>query len=124
MSAIGNILGFLGPIAAAVYPPAAPFIAFAQRIEPFAEAGMPLLQDAIKAGPEAFAAFKLAAPDFTAHLRELAAAIKFGPDSQDVGDVSDHELANLGAHIAGVDPPGWTHEETQRWWDRASANQA
>lgn len=118
MSAIGNILGFLGPIAAAVYPPAVPFITFAQRIEPFAEAGMPLLRDAIKAGPEAFVAFKSAAPDFAAHLRDLASAIKFGTNAQSV-EVSDQELANLGAHIAGVDPPGWTHEETQRWWDTA-----
>jgi len=123
MSAIGTILSFVGPIASIAYPPAAPFIAFIQKAEPYAETAIPLLQDAVKGGPEAFSAFKEAAPEFTQHLRDFASFLKTGSGGELAG-VSDHELATLGAHIAGVDPPGWTHDETQRWWDQAQGGQA
>lgn len=119
MSAIGTILGFLGTIAEIAYPPAAPFIAFALRVEPIAEASVPLLKDGITGGPDAFAAFKAKAPDFYKHLQGLATALKAGPGASTAGvTVSDHEVVTLGAHIVGIDPPGWTHEATQRWWDR------
>lgn len=126
MSAIGSVLGFLGSVAAVAYPPAVPFIAFAQRIEPIAEAGLPLLRDAIAGGPAAFAAFRAKAPDLYEHLKELAVAIKTGSGSRKYGDgavqPSDSEMAVLGAHIVGIDPPGWTHGATVLWWDRDKAS--
>lgn len=120
MSAIGSIISGLGSVAALVYPPAAPFIGFLQRIEPYAEAAVPLIKAAISEGPAAFTAAKQAAPELFNQIHDLAAALK-----KQIGDttpVNDKQLANLAAHVVGVDPPGWTHEETQRWWDRDKAS--
>lgn len=120
MSAIGSILSVVGTVVALVDPPAAPFIAILEKIEPYAEAGIPILKAAITEGPAAYAAAKTAAPDFFSQLQNLADLAKAKMSGDPGAVASDHEVANLGAHIVGVDPPGWTHEETQRWWDRAS----
>jgi hypothetical protein len=100
------------------FPAAGPFIGIFQKCEPFLQAGLPILVDAIKEGPAAFSAAKVAAPDLFAHLASLTSMIKSGNAG---GAVTDDEVAHVVAHIAGIDPPGWTHEETQAWWDRASA---
>lgn len=117
MSAIGSIISGLGSIAALAYPPAAPFIGFLERIEPYAETAMPLIKAAISEGPAAFTAAKQAAPDLFKQIHDLAAALK--KQTGDTTPVTDKQIANLAAHIVGIDPPGWTHDETERWWARA-----
>lgn len=82
-------------------------------------AAKPLLEDLAVGGPAAVAAFQQKAPDAWKHAQELAATWKreYGGSS---AAPSDEETAAVAAHVAGVDPPGWTSEETRRWMDRAS----
>lgn len=105
---------------ATVYPPAAPFVAIAMKVEPYIEQALPIIEDAIKEGPAAFAAAKQAAPELFAGLTRMASTLKVMQGSNSF--VTDSELANLTAHVAGIDPPGWTHEDTQRWWERAQGD--
>ena len=100
------------------FPAAGPAIAIVEKLAPYAETAIPLIKSAITEGPAAFAAAKVAAPDFFNNLTQFASTLKGAVG--DTSPVTDHELANLAAHVAGVDPPGWTHEETQRWWDHGS----
>ena|SRR3990167_4803550 len=118
MSTLSTIVSGVGSIVSLIYPPAAPIIGFIKKIEPYAEQAIPIIRAAIKEGPDAFAAAKHAAPEFFAQLNDLGATLKklSGVDST---VMSENETATIAAHIVGVDPPGWTHEETQRWWDRA-----
>lgn len=103
-----------------VYPPAAPFVAIARKIEPYVEQYLPLVRAAISEGPAAYEAAKSAAPEFFTTLSQLASSLKVLQGGS--GLVNEAELAVLAAHVVGVDPPGWTHEETQRWWDRAQGS--
>jgi len=117
MSAIGTILSGLSYVASIAYPPAAPVIAFLQNIEPYAETALPLIKEAITEGPAAFTAAKKAAPDLFAQLSTLASVLKQNAGNTD--PVTDQQLANITSHIVGIDPPGWTNDETERWWARA-----
>jgi hypothetical protein len=125
VSILSTLISGVGSIASIVYPPAAPVIGFIQEAAPFiekalpyAEKAVPIIQEAIKDGPAAFAAAKAAAPEFMAQMSSLAANVKKTITGSSE-PVTDAELAAVTAHVVGVDPPGWTHEETLRWWDRA-----
>lgn len=122
MSVIGSIASVLMTVVSIAYPPAAPIIAIAKEVEPFLEDGLPILKAAITEGPAAFAAAKEKAPDLFAGLQALANKAKANLTGNPAAVATDHELANFGAHVAGIDPPGWTHEETQRWWEKASGD--
>ena len=117
MSTAGTLINLALGVVSFAFPAAGPAIAIAMKLEPYAEAAFPLIKAAISEGPAAFAAAKLQAPDFFSELGNFAAALKGG--TLDDVTVTDGEIANLAAHVVGVDPPGWSHEETQRWWDRA-----
>lgn len=105
--------GALG-IVADLFPSSAPFISIARKIFPWAIEARPLLVAAIKEGPDAFRAVRAAAPDVERELLRIVGIIR-GTQSPSHDDV-DH----LVTKIIGIGPPGWTDEETQRWWDRAS----
>lgn len=119
MSFAGTILSGALDLVAIAYPPAATAIGIAKTLAPYLEASLPLVRSAVQEGPAAFAAAKKAAPELFRHMGEFASALKGGTPGAPV-HVTDHELANLTAHVAGIDPPGWTHAETQAWWNRAS----
>ena len=123
MTTISTVANFLFTAGEFAFPGATPFIEFARRAEPFIEAGIPLLKAGLAEGPAAYAAAKAKAPDFFAQLQILADKTKARMTGDVAAVASDHEVAALSAHIVGVDPPGWTHEETQRWWDIAQGNQ-
>jgi hypothetical protein len=118
VSTLSTVVTGVGQIVALLYPPAAPIIGFIERVEPYAEKAIPLIQAAITEGPAAFAAAKQSAPQFFSHLESLAGTLKWLSGNSAV--TNDDELAVLASHIAGIDPPGWTHEETIRWWDRGA----
>ena len=121
MSSFTDLLvqGALGAISIA-FPAAGPAIAIIQKIAPYAETAIPLIRSAISEGPAAFTAAKTAAPDFFSNLSKLATELKAGVGGNTSEPVTDNELAQLAAHVAGIDPPGWTHDETQRWWGHGS----
>lgn len=107
---VDSVISVLLDIASAAVPEAAPLLQIIKRIEPVA---LPILKAAVAEGPEAFAAAKAAAPDLFKRLQEFASITKGAP-------ADDHDVAVLAAMVVGVDPPGWTREETQRWWDRVN----
>lgn len=109
------LTGGLGILSLA-YPPAAPIIAFLQKMAPYADTTIPLIKSALSEGPAAFEAAKAKAPEFFKNLSGLAASLK----GNRAEPVSQQELAVLASHLAGVDPPGWTHQDTVNWWDKAT----
>ena len=117
MSIAGTLINFALGAASLAFPAAGPILGIIQKLEPYGEAAIPLLRDAVSQGPDAFAAAKAAAPELFGHLTDFIGQLK--AVHGDTSPVSDSELAVAAAHIVGVDPPGWTHEETVRWWDRA-----
>lgn len=117
-----TIMNFALDAVAFAHPEAAPFIALAKKLEPQAEAIAPMIKDAFVEGPDAFAAAKAKAPNFFADLSKFAAGIKYGISAAEVGSVSDQDVIALTAHLVGIDPPGWAHEETIKWWTRDSAH--
>lgn len=120
MSTAGTLINFALGAASLAFPGAAPILTIIQKLEPYGEAAIPILRQAAVEGPAAFAAAKVAAPELFKTLGDFIGQLKLAHG--DATPVTDHELAVASAHIVGVDPPGWTHEETVRWWDRASAN--
>lgn len=82
----------------------------------------PLLGDLLVAGPAAFATFKKQAPEADQHLQELADALKKNAEGENAPPATPPQVAAVAAHVIGVDPPGWTDAETQRWWDNATGN--
>jgi len=115
MSAVDSILNGIE----AVFPKTTVLVEAARKYAPLAEAALPVVVKAIEQGPEAYAAAKAAAPELFAAVADFATAAKAAATGSDQ-PATDHEVATFSAHIAGIDPPGWTHEDTQRWWDRAS----
>lgn len=122
MSTAGTIINFALTAASIVFPAAAPILGIIKTLEPYGEAAIPILRDAVSQGPAAFAAAKAAAPDLFNHLGSFIGKIK--ELHGDTTPVTDHELAVTAAHIAGIDPPGWTHDATVRWWEIAQGQQA
>lgn len=120
MSAAGTLINFALGAASIAFPGAAPVLAIIQKLEPYGEAAIPILRQAVVEGPAAFAAAKAAAPELFKTLSDFIGQLK--KVRGDASPVTDRELAAASAHIAGVDPPGWTHDETERWWARASEN--
>lgn len=117
MSALNSLVDFAIGAAEIAFPEAAAALAIVRRFAPYTDDAVAILKDAVTEGPEAFAAAKAKAPDLFGDITAVLGKLK-----QIVGDatpVSDHELALAVAHIAKVDPPGWTHDATVRWWDRA-----
>lgn len=118
MSVAGTLINFALGAASIAFPAAGPILGIIQKLEPYGEAAIPLLRAAVSQGPDAFAAAKAAAPDLFNNLSEFIGKLKEAHG--DFTPVTDHELAVTSAHIAQVDPPGWTHEDTVRWWERGS----
>lgn len=82
-------------------------------------AAIPLIRDIASGGPAAVQAFKEKAPDAWQHVQELTAVLKKEYGGSDAPP-TDEETAAVAAHVAGVDPPGWVSDETNRWMERAS----
>ena len=122
MSTAGTVINFALGAASLAFPAAAPILAIIQKLEPYGEAAIPLLKDAVTQGPAAFAAAKAASPELFNDLSAFVGKLKEAHG--DFAPVTDHELAVTAAHVAGVDPPGWTHEATVRWWERAEGSGA
>lgn len=98
-------------------PAAGPAIGIFKTAEPYIEAGLPVLVEAIKEGPAAFRAAQAAAPELSDALARLASMVKHGTPN---AAVTDHDVAVVAHKLAGLGPPGWTDAETRAWWDRAS----
>lgn len=116
MSALTALAGGLVDIGVLAYPQAAPFATAIKAALPYLEAAAPVVRAAIQEGPIAFAAAKQAAPELFGALTMLVAQAKGVLPSA----VTDADLAHAASHILDIDPPGWTHEETVRWWEQAS----
>lgn len=107
-------------------PGLAPAIKVLEIAEPILEkiaAGAPIVANGIEAGRPVFDAISKASPDLLQAFKELyALAQNHDPavpvTNMTADDVSDEVAESFAAHIVGVDPEGWTHKETQLWWDR------
>lgn len=84
---------------------------------PYICKGLPILGAIVAHGPDALAEAKAADPELFGGLTSFLSEFKGA-------QADDHDLAALGAHVAGIDPPGWVHSDTVAWWARAQGNEA
>lgn len=116
MSAISSLLNFALGASEIAFPEAAPVISIIRRFAPLTDDAVAVLRSAATEGPDAFAAAKAKAPTLFSDIETLLGKIKLASGNAD--PITDHDVVVAAAHIVGVDPPGWTHDETVRWWDR------
>lgn len=112
---ISILQGTLGVISM-LYPPAAPFIAIAEKAAPYLIAAIPLIEAGIKEGPGAFAAVQAAAPELTAQIRAIATqasslGVSFG--STDAGHIENVTRAMFSL-------PQMTHDQEMAWMNAAT----
>lgn len=86
-------------------------------------AGASVATKALEAGRPIIEAVEKSGPGVMTHVRELLAiAINHDPDRPETNmtaaDVTDKEVEKFATLVF---TPGWTNEETQVWWDRASS---
>ena len=97
------------------------YAATIDKIAPLIDAGLPLLVEGVKEGPEAFEAARQKAPELYEALATFARAVR-AQGSPDQDAPVEHDVAAVVAQAAGVGVPGWTSTESQAYWDRAQGS--
>lgn len=107
----------LATIAGAVYPPAAPILAWVAPIADALWSNRQQIGDAVKSAMPAVEAIKQTAPHVMPQIEDLARKVMLQwPDRS-----HEEVTAALATKAVGALVPGWTDEEATRWMDQQNA---
>jgi hypothetical protein len=103
------------------FPPALAFIAIAKLVLPLIEATAPVIIAAVQKGGSPFDAADSAHPGLGAHIATLAARIPVNAAlSVSVSHLDYVTMLLVAKSTKGFAVSGWTDQETQAWFDRAT----